>query len=436
MKSFNIKDISKLLENTPTSNLSINILNEEDTISGTSFSLKSEKSEKSSDNISTMLNNINTPQSPDKKGFHRINSFSNESKNPITTPILKYNKPDYAIMTTKRASILDNNQYKNPVLDIPNITSSSPLLNNNNNTNPFSRTASNEYNEYNVKYNIDDDDEEYDKKDPLIRKIFKYKEKLDKNLFILSVKYDRICYKYNTISLTIMILSTISTFIEAARLTLTEYLRNNENTLSIDTDIFTLSINILMLVLGTVITILSSIVRFKNYRETMEKLKNYQNIIVKYKILYDKQIDIIKIFKCNNRELDDETFKELNNKLREYNKEVNENINLVEDIRNDDKVKLQQFKHTFDIKLEKMKQQRNIELLKNKNNAEIKKSMLNDEKELEMIKLKVIKNKNNLKYEKYNIFNDKDNGIDISRRPNKKEGTVVTMSNFDIVSTV
>jgi len=78
------------------------------------------------------------------------------------------------------------------------------------------------------------------KKIRLLERYLKYKEKLNKNLFILSVKYDRICYKYNTISLTIMILSTISTFIEATRLTMTEYLRNNENTLIIDVDIFTL----------------------------------------------------------------------------------------------------------------------------------------------------------------------------------------------------
>jgi len=426
MKNFNIKNISKLLENTHTSNIS----DKEDTISGNSFSIKSEKS---NDNMS-IINNTNIPQIPKnnkKQENYTINTFSNENKIPITTPILKYNKPEFinTSMINKKTSISDNNQYKNPDLNTPSITiPSSPLLINNNNS--FSRTTSNEYN---LKYNVEEDDDEYDKKDPLIRKIFKYKEKLDKNLFILSVKYDRICYKYNTISLTIMILSTISTFIEAARLTLTEYLRNNENNLIIDTDVFTLSINILMLVLGTVITILSSIVRFKNYREIMEKLKNYQNIIVKYKILYDKQIDIIKMFKSNNREIDDETFKELTNKLKEYNKEVNENVNLIEDIRNDDKVKLQQFKHSFDIKLEKMKQKRNIELLKNKNNAEIKKNILNNEKELELIKLKVLKNKNNSKYEKYNLYNDTDND---SKKNNKKEGTIVTMSNFDIVSNV
>jgi len=447
MKNFNIKDISKLLKDntTPLSPIdsisplytdsntnirsSINILKDNDIISADNISIKSEKS---SDNISTILNNINRTESPDnnkKTPLIRINSFSNENKNSITTPILKYNKPDFSNINNKKASILDNKEFI-PNLNIP--SSSSPLINN---TIPFSRTNSNEYVE---KYNIDEDDEEYDKKDPLIRKILKDKEKLNKNLFILSVKYDRICYKYNTISLTIMILSTISTFIEAARLTMTEYLRNNQNALIINVDIFTLSINILMLVLGTVITILSSIVRFKNYRETMEKLKNYQNIIVKYKILYDKQIDIIKTFKSNNKELDDETFKELNNKLREYNKEVNENINLIEDIRNDDKVKLQQFKHIFDIKLDKMKQERNLELLKNKNNAEIKKNILNDKKELEMMKIKNKKNKNNSKYDefKYKNIDNNDYDFDNSRRQSKKEGTVVTMANFDIVSTI
>lgn len=425
MKKLNIKDISKLLENTTTSNISINIEKDDDNTSANSISLNSIKSEKSSDNISILLNNVNRVETPDNKKY----TFYNENKTPMTNPIIRYNKSDYSNIN-KRTSISENNLYKPSISDTNNLntsTPSSPIINNN--INSFSRTNSNDLN---IKYNIDEDEEENDKKDPLIKKILKYKEKLDKNLFILSVKYDRICYKYNTISLTIMILSTISTFIEAARLTLTEYLRNNENTLIIDTDIFTLSINILMLVLGTVITILSSIVRFKNYREIMEKLKNYQNIIVKYKILYDKQIDIIKNFKSNNKELDDETFKELNNKLKEYNKEVNENINLVEDIRNDDKVKLQQFKHIFDIKLEKMKQQRNIKLLKDKNDAEIKMNILNNKKEFEIIKLK---NKKKLKYEKFsnNYNNEYEN---TNKKAYKKEGTIVTMSNFDIVSTI
>lgn len=413
MKNFNIKDISKLLENTSTSNISINLFKTDDNISGNSNSTTSENSvntDLSNDNMSLILNNINRQE-------------TSNNKNPIITPILKYNKPDFSNFPISKKSLIIEDS-----ISIPNTNNiNSPILSNN--TNSFSRTNSNENN---IKYNIDEDDEEFDKKDPLIRKILKYKEKLDKNLFILSVKYDRICYKYNTISLTIMILSTISTFIEATRLTMTEYLRNNKNTLIIDVDIFTLSINILMLVMGTVITILSSIVRFKNYREIMEKLKNYQNIIVKYKILYDKQIDIIKNFKYNNRELDDDSFNELNNKLKEYNKEVNENINLIEDIRNDDKIKLQQFKHTFDIQLDKMKQERNIKLLINKNDSDIKKIILNNKKELELMR---INNKKNKKSFKYTNIDNSDYEND-SKKTSKPDGSIVTMANFDIVSTV
>lgn len=446
MKNLNIKDISKLLDNSATSNISSNIsikiIKEEDNISV--ISDKSIISDKSSDNISNVLKSIVRTESGDKyKPIIRIDSFSNDNKNSTATPILKY-KNTGTISSNKRASISNNNiiSYINNddnVSDINYQDTTSPIIKHTD-TDPFSRTNSADYND---KYNMDDDDDEIDKKDPLIKKILKYKEKLNKNLFILSVKYDRICYKYNTISLTIMILSTISTFIEATRLTLTEYLRNNENNLSIDTDIFTLSINILMLVLGTVITILSSIVRFKNYREIMEKLKNYQNIIVKYKILYDKQIDIIKTFKSNNKDIDDITFRDLNNKLREYNKEVNENINLIEDIRNDDKVKLQQFKHIFDIKLDKMKQVRNLEMLKNKNEAEIKKNILNNKKEIEMLKIKNKKNLkcDRLKYNNIDKYTELNNKYDISdtdsRKDNKKSGgSIITTTNFDVISTI
>ena len=155
----------------------------------------------------------------------------------------------------------------------------------------------------------------------LIKQIETYKKKLTKDFFIISVKYDKICYKYNAISLTIMILSTVSTFIEAVRLTLTEYMKSNKESLLIDVDVFTLTINVFMLLLGTVITILSSIVRFKNYREIMEKLKNIQNMIIKYIILYNKQIDLIQCYNMKDT-MDDNTFKEFSEKIKEYNKEI------------------------------------------------------------------------------------------------------------------
>lgn len=235
--------------------------------------------------------------------------------------------------------------------------------------------------------------EEKPKYQLLIDQIETYKKKLTKDYFIISVKYDKICYKYNAISLTIMILSTVSTFIEAVRLTLTEYMKSNRDSMIVDVDVFTLTINVFMLLLGTVITILSSIVRFKNYREIMEKLKNIQNMILKYVIIYNKQIDLIQSYNLKG-DMDADTFNIFQEKIKEYNKEINDNINILEDIRNDDVIKLEQYQHKFDIKLEEMKKLRELELLKLNNRKDIQMAILNNLKDVELFKLENKKNKN------------------------------------------
>jgi len=296
-------------------------------------------------------------------------------------------------------SLSYSNNFKNistPI--IKSINTQRPIIKIDTNENSYSKKNSPIINPKNIKYFEDDKislkdnivfDKYINKKDDIIKRIEKHKEDLKKKDFIISVKYDNICYKYNTISLTIMILSTVSTFVEAIRLTLTEYMKNMRETLIIDVDTFTLSINIFMLILGTVITILSSIVRFKNYREIMEKLKNYQNSIIKYRSLYNKQIDLIELYTLNNKELDDERYEELIEKVKDYNKEINENINILEDIKNIDKIKLQKYKYDIDIKLEKMKMDKEIKILKNNNIIEIETIRLNNEKIDKLNKLKI-----------------------------------------------
>jgi hypothetical protein len=440
MNNFNIKNYDNLLTNNSpkilsTSNLLLNNDIIDDTISNKANSVKSSNSDSSK--MSELLKDIKRTESEDftvntlniNKPTIKIDTNENKPSYILPSPIIKYNKQP----NNKRAYISDN-IFPN---DKITLEASSPILE------TFERVSS--FENIDKKFINDDNNfiDENDKQDALINKINMAKGKLEKTLFMLGVKYDKICYKYNTISLTIMILSTISTFIEAVRLTMTEYIKNNKENLNIDIDAFTLSINIFMLVLGTVITILSSIVRFKNYRETMEKLKNYQNTIVKYKILYDKQIDIIKTFKLNNKELDDETFKELNIKLKDYNKEVNENINLLEDIRNDDIIKLQQFKHIFDIKIEKMKQRKNLKILENKNKTAIKEKILNDKKEVALLKIINDKKKkvNSIIYDNNIDINKYYNKIDFSETNSKKtsksqKNSIITMEDFDIVSTV
>jgi len=235
--------------------------------------------------------------------------------------------------------------------------------------------------------------------DKLIEQIEGNIKKLNQDYFVISVKYDTICLKYNNISLAIMILSALSTFVEALRLTITEYMKNNIETILIDIGTFTLTVNVLMLITGTIVTILSSIIRFKNYREIMEKLKNIQNMIMKYIILYSKQLDIINTYSVKGV-MDDDIFAEFHAKIKEYNKEINDNINILEDIRNSDVIKLQKYRHFFDIKIDKMQKEKELKLLELQHKKDIEIASLNRSKDIELYKISNNKNKmiNNLDF--------------------------------------
>ena len=113
---------------------------------------------------------------------------------------------------------------------------------------------------------------------------------------------------------------------------------------------------------------------------------------MKYIMLYNKQIDLINTYHITEK-MDDETFLEFSNKIKEYNKEINDNINILEDIRNDDVIKLQKFKHEFDLKIEKMQKEKDLELIRINNKKDIQAAILNNMKDVEMFKLDSHKNK-------------------------------------------
>lgn len=234
------------------------------------------------------------------------------------------------------------------------------------------------------------------KKLELLENLSITKKKINNSLFIINTKYDGVCYKYNIISLSIMIISTITTFIEAVRLTLIEFLKNNNISLSIVTiDGFTLIINILTLTLGTVVTILSTIVRFKNYREIMEKLKNTQSTLNKYKHIYEKQEkEILIYFDCNCKEndacFDIQKYEFFKNKIEEYNREIKE-INIYEEISNKKLIELNKIRADYDNSLKKIKAYKELEeqKIENKNNIELLK--LDIENELSLYKLRTKK---------------------------------------------
>jgi hypothetical protein len=217
-----------------------------------------------------------------------------------------------------------------------------------------------------VNINIDNHQESYeDKAKKLLDLIKDNKKKITNNLYIISCKYDIIYYRYNSISLSLLIISTIITFIEAIRLTIVNYdtqFQGSEISKHISPDTITLIINCLSLSLSTILTILSSIARFKNYKENMDKLKVVHDTLFNYKNLYDKEKDLIHYYMINN-ELNYEIFKKIQDTIEDYNKEI-KSINIFDNIRNTDIIKFNNIKVNHDLRLHQLSSKREIELLR------------------------------------------------------------------------
>jgi hypothetical protein len=201
------------------------------------------------------------------------------------------------------------------------------------------------------------------KKDKLLKSIKENKKKINTSLYIISAKYDLIYFRYNRISLLILIISTLMTFMQAISLTLVNY-ENNSSGLSsyISKETITLIVDLFGLFLGTLLTILSSIVKFRNYRENMEKLKNIHDILFNYKIMYNKQRDLIDFFVLSNN-LSLETFDKLVQNIENINREIKD-INIFENIRIKDIVKFNGIKVDHDIELQKLINKRELEFFK------------------------------------------------------------------------
>ena len=219
-----------------------------------------------------------------------------------------------------------------------------------------------------------------DKADKLLDLIKDNKKKITNNLYIISCKYDIIYYRYNTISLSLLIISTIITFIEAIRLTIINYdtqFKGSEISKYISQDTISLIINCISLSLSTILTILSSIARFKNYKENMDKLKVVHDTLFNYKNLYDKEKDLIHYYKINN-ELNYDIFKKIQDTIEDYNKEI-KSINIFENIRNTDIIKFNNIKVNHDLRLHQLSSKREIELLRiNKSTKKKKEDIKNN----------------------------------------------------------
>jgi len=261
-------------------------------------------------------------------------------------------------------------------------------------------TINNHYvnNEIENKYNdLINNENNIVKINKLLHKIEVSKNDVSSRLFIVSEAYDKYLYEYYIISLIILILSSIITFIEAFRLTILELNENKK-----ELNYVNLTLNIFSLISGTIITILTSITRFKNYRETLEGLKESQAKLVLYKNKYIKQKNII-YFNHIKDIINEKDIIIISNKISKYEKGI-KSINYFQFIRNKDIITYNKNKAKFDLSIFKIKKnaQNDFELISKikdyeYNKINYKNMVLN--KELE-INNKIIINELNYEYEK------------------------------------
>jgi len=293
------------------------------------------------DKDSSMLNGY---EDDDEHG-HIITTNSNEEK----TPKIGYNNNDFIIPNSESENGSNGNDNKNTTIiaDLVNVNEDATIISLNKRT------------------------------DELLEIIKNNKKKIINNLYIVSSKYDLIYYRYNRITLLILVISTMITFIEAIKLTLinydTQYVDSKLSTF-IAQETLALIFSVVSLSLSTLLTILSSIVKFKNFKENMDKLKSIHDTLFNYKNLYDKQKELIKYYKISNN-LTEEVYEKLQETIENYNKEIKD-ISVFENIRNVDILRFNKIKVDYDIKLQKLATIREIELLKiNVNKKKIKENI-------------------------------------------------------------
>lgn len=127
-------------------------------------------------------------------------------------------------------------------------------------------------------------------RDNLLNTINTLYDETKEKLNIVSLKYDKINSYFNRLTTIILIISSLITMTNALFLTLNDTISSNNKI----TTTFTIFIgNTIGLLLSTTATVLTSIIRFRNYRENMEKLKEYQQYLLDINVSLEKERSIL-----------------------------------------------------------------------------------------------------------------------------------------------
>jgi hypothetical protein len=174
-------------------------------------------------------------------------------------------------------------------------------------------------------------------KDKLKNQIINNKEKISNDLQIISLKYDKICRLFNIYSLAILFLSAFITLSDALKLLIGQLLVDT-NDKTINKDIFAFAINVITLVSGTILTILSSVIRFQNYREKMETLRDMQEKLICVKGDNTRNTVILDMAKDE----DDHLVKLVEENMKD-NAHIINSINIISEISNTEIIKFHNY---------------------------------------------------------------------------------------------
>lgn len=191
--------------------------------------------------------------------------------------------------------------------------------------------------------------QQYESAKALLETIRNDKENTNNMIFILNSAYDKIHKKYNAISLAVLILSSVATLIEALRLSILDFVGNYEY---VDLNTISFTMNIFILFIGTIITVSSSIIRFRNYREILEQLKDVLALLISFKEKYDKKyLKVLNLLALD--EITPEEITKISEKLSEYDNAI-KTIDINQFIRNDEIIKFNEDKAAYDFKMRKI----------------------------------------------------------------------------------
>jgi hypothetical protein len=173
--------------------------------------------------------------------------------------------------------------------------------------------------------------------------------KIKKQLFIATVAYEKYYKRYYNITLILFIFSSIVTFIDALRLIIIEYVNKSKEIL-INENLLNTLVNTLLLSLGILITILTSFIRFKNYREILEELREKQNIMIGYIDKYNKQKNNLDfLYQIKEDDITFEEIEKIKNDIAEYDT-ILVSTNILQFLTTQDIIKFNNFRLEFEYK--------------------------------------------------------------------------------------